>query len=313
MASMIPDERAPIERPRPRPIHPTADAEDVLGLIASEQARGGSVVLVALVGLEASGVRGLGSLMAVLPDGGYAGSFSGGCIEAAIAGEALDALAERRPRQVRFGAGSPYIDVRLPCGGGVDILFLPDPSPDMITLALSSLRARRPIALPLGGQLFHYAPRLRVIAIGQGAETVAMLSLAHAFGGVVEVVTPEQAVADQAAAAGARVRLIRGPRDITALDADRWTAVALLFHDHDWEIGILRAALGSDAFWIGAMGGARTRLARIEALKAAGVGAADIDRVRSPIGVIPSARDPATLALSALAEIVAAYREQARA
>jgi xanthine dehydrogenase accessory factor len=54
--------------------------------------------------------------MAVCADGRHLGSFSGGCIEAAIVAEALDCL--KAARQVRCGVGSPYIDVRLPCGGG---------------------------------------------------------------------------------------------------------------------------------------------------------------------------------------------------
>lgn len=312
MTGAVLDEHIPVGRPRPHPLHPTADAQDVLTLIASEHAADRGTVLVAIVGLTASSVRGLGSLMAVLPDGGYAGSFSGGCIETAIVAEALDALAAGEPRQVRFGAGSPYIDVRLPCGGGVDLLFLPDPDMEMVLPALSHLRVRQPAMLALGGAEFRYVPRLRVLAIGQGAETVAMLALARAFGGEVEILTPEPAIADQAATSGAQARLIHTPRDAGALVADPWTAVVLLFHDHDWEAEILRAALGGEAFWIGAMGGAKTRAARMEVLKAAGIGAADRDRVRSPIGLIPSARDPSTLALSALAEIVAAYREQTR-
>ncbi|MBU3079239.1 XdhC family protein [Sphingomonas quercus] len=308
MAGIALEEQAAIGRPRPHPIDQTADAEAVLAHLVAARATGRGAVLVAITGLTASSVRGLGALMAVLPDGGYAGSFSGGCIEAAIVGEALDALDAGQPRQVRFGAGSPYIDVRLPCGGGVDLTFLPNPDAALIDGVLTDLRARRPAQLALGAAEFHYVPRLRVIVVGQGAETVALTDLTRAFGGAVDVVTPQPAIVEEAAAAGARARLIRTPGEIGTLSADPWTAIALLFHDHDWELAVLRAALASPAFWIGAMGGAKTRAARIAMLAAAGVAPADIARVRSPIGLIPSARDPSTLALSALAEIVAAYR-----
>ena len=91
------------------------------------------------------------------------------------------------------------------------------------------------------------------------------------------------------------------------LAIDRWTAVLPLFHDHDWEAAVLPSALASSAFYIGAQGGFKAREARKVGLAQQGWGAADIARVRSPIALIPRARDPETRALSALAEIVAGY------
>ena len=37
------------------------------------------------------------------------------------------ARASQKRGFVRYGVGSPYIDIRLPCGGGLDILIVPDP------------------------------------------------------------------------------------------------------------------------------------------------------------------------------------------
>ena len=81
----------------------------------------------------------------------------------------------------------------------------------------------------------------------------------------------------------------------------------MLFHDHEWETALLAQALGQPALFIGAMGSAATHARRLEALAAAGVGAAAASRVTGPIGLIPAARDPQTLALSVLAQVVAAY------
>src|SRR3546814_17032677 len=87
--------------------------------------------------------------MAVLDNGDCAGSFSSGCVEAAIIAEAIEVFSESRPRVVRFGQGSPYIDIKLPCGGGIDALFLPDPSTDVLELALECFASRRPFVLTL--------------------------------------------------------------------------------------------------------------------------------------------------------------------
>src|SRR3546814_16748928 len=82
--------------------------------------------------------------MAVLDNGDCAVSFSSGCVEAAIIAEAIEVFSESRPRVVRFGQGSPYIDIKLPCGGGIDALFLHDPSTDVLELALECFASRRP-------------------------------------------------------------------------------------------------------------------------------------------------------------------------
>ena len=56
------------------------------------------------------------------------------------------------------------------------------------------------------------------------------------------------------------------------------------------------------------MGGRRAHAARCAALNALGVSAAAIASIRAPIGLFHSSRDPDTLALSTLAEIVRAYQ-----
>ena len=70
-------------------------------------------------------MRNPGTIMGVAEDGSFAGSLSGGCIENAVVAEALEVLKKAKSRIVRFGAGSPYLDIRLPCGGGLDLLFQP--------------------------------------------------------------------------------------------------------------------------------------------------------------------------------------------
>src|SRR3546814_19779303 len=87
--------------------------------------------------------------MAVATNGEYVGSFSGGCIESAVVAEALETLAARQSRQVRYGIGSLYFDIRLPCGGGIDLLFTPLPSRKIICSVIARLERREPAALSL--------------------------------------------------------------------------------------------------------------------------------------------------------------------
>eukprot|EP01035_Chromulina_nebulosa_P031414 gene31413-41886_t len=105
-------------------------------------------------------------------------------------------------------------------------------------------------------------------------------------------------------AAGIKVHHLNTPRDAVDLTADPWTAIAFLFHDHDWETALIARALAGRAFYVGAMGSRAAQANRAASLVAAGVSPEDIARLRAPIGLIPSSRDPQVLALSTLAEIV---------
>ena len=63
--------------------------------------------------------------------------------------------------------------------------------------------------------------------------------------------------------------------------------------------------------WVGALGSRRTHADRKIMLEAAGVAAEAIGSLRSPVGLIPSTRDPAVLAISVLAEIAEQFATDA--
>jgi xanthine dehydrogenase accessory factor len=133
------------------------------------------------------------------------------------------------------------------------------------------------------------------------------LHLARSFGALVEIYSPDVQIVEAGRAAGAPATRLVSQSAPPSLAGDPWTAFLFLFHDHDWEPPLLARALEASSFWIGAMGSRQTQSARGEALKTLGVDPAAIARVHGPIGLIPHTRDPATLGLSALAEIVGAY------
>ena len=93
----------------------------------------------------------------------------------------------------------------------------------------------------------------------------------------------------------------------TGISADPWTAVLLLFHDHEWEHRLLAWALHTSAFYIGCQGGAQARARRLESLRVNGWDDTALVRINSPVGLVPRARAPEVLALSILSEVVGAY------
>jgi len=258
------------------------------------------VGLCTIVGIDGSFSRRLGAQLAVRPDGSIAGSLADGCLERQLVSDVRQAAIDGRPVVKRFGSGSELIDFRLPCGSGLDILIDPSPDREACLAAVAQLDKREAATLSLStpaGLLAErrYVPALRLLLFGEGPELTALRDLATAASVGVEALGTEGRRA---------LSLGRAPEGVTA---DSWTATVLLFHDHEWEQSILRWALETPAFFIGAQGGAKTRELRLEALAAAGVEPAQLARVRSPVGVIAHSREPGVLALSVLAEIVGEY------
>src|SRR5262249_41732039 len=83
---------------------------------------GKGVALATVVTTWGSSPRPVGSKLAVDQDGNFVGSVSGGCIEGAVGQEALDAIADGKPRPPRFGVTNEQAwEVGLACGGKVQV------------------------------------------------------------------------------------------------------------------------------------------------------------------------------------------------
>jgi xanthine dehydrogenase accessory factor len=253
------------------------------------------VGLCTITNIEGSFSRRLGAQLAVHGDGGVTGTLADGCLEKQLATEVLSG-GERRV--MRFGAGSPLIDFRLPCGSGVDILIDPEPDREACAAVVEALDRREAAKLDLACEMLpqrHYVPALRLLLFGEGPELDAAATLGRASGLEVETFSKD---------ASDGLSLGRAPSGIAV---DRWSAVVLLFHDHEWEQAILQWALETPTFFIGAQGGKTARDERAERLLAGGVSADQLSRIASPIGVVQHSREPVALALSILASVVGEY------
>ncbi|GHG46498.1 XdhC family protein [Streptomyces griseocarneus] len=97
-------------------------------------------------------------------------------------------------------------------------------------------------------------------------------------------------------------------RYLDGQDLDARTAVCVLTHDVKFDVPLLERALRLPVGYVGAMGSRRTHEERLERLREAGLGEAELARLRSPIGLDLGARTPEETALSIAAEIVAVRR-----
>ena len=309
----------------PAPDCQPGDLAELLDLLVAGRAENLRGALVTLVAVEGGSARAPGAQMAVLEDGRFAGYLSGGCLETIIASEAMRLIAEGRDDVLRFGAGSPFVDVRLPCGGSIDLHVHVDPDPALLDRARSRLAARQPFAIdffPADGRAelvdtapqwrscWHeerfrrvYLPQTRLLLVGRGLEFETLARLGAAAGYEVVALAADDAGAARVAAGGPATTRLLSPDTVDEFAIDPWTAVVLLFHDHDWEQPILEAALGEQPFYIGALGSTQTHRRRCERLLADGLDIADVERIRGPIGLFGPTRDAVSLALSVLAEL----------
>lgn len=95
---------------------------DVLEQVQRWREAGKSVALATVVNTWGSSPCPAGSHLAVNGDSGFVGSVSGGCIEGAVVTEALQVIADGRPRRLEFGVTDDMAwSIGLACGGKVQI------------------------------------------------------------------------------------------------------------------------------------------------------------------------------------------------
>ena len=96
--------------------------DDLFERIADWRDAGKGVALATVVRTWGSSPRPAGSHLAVEEGGAFVGSVSGGCIEGAVVAQALESIADGKPRRLEFGVADERAwEVGLACGGRVQV------------------------------------------------------------------------------------------------------------------------------------------------------------------------------------------------
>jgi len=100
----------------------TLDNRDVLAIAEDWRKAGREVAIATVVQTWGSAPRPVGSHLVVDGEGSFEGSVSGGCVEGAVVGEAVDVIASAKPRMLEFGvADETAWRVGLSCGGKIRV------------------------------------------------------------------------------------------------------------------------------------------------------------------------------------------------
>ncbi len=311
------------------------EQEDATGRLHQWMAQGLRGVLVTLVGVEGGAPRHVGAQMAVGEDGRYAGYLSGGCLEQAVVLEALAVLQGGRNRIVRYGKDSPYLDIRLPCGSGLDLYFDQSLTQAQLQKLIAQKQQRRPMLLKTDlvagasrvfslapqtpmrvsariGDVFEraYPPSMRLVLAGGGPGLIAIAALARAIGIELRVAATDTATRDGLAAISPQAIIDARNIEVALDDLDFATAAVLVFHEHHNELDLLEAVLRTRSFYVGALGNRAVHRERLRALSTRGVSDGDLQRIRAPVGLIAGAKCGATLAVGVLTELLAEAKTQ---
>lgn len=107
----------------PLPEKPMLSTEtDILRMAEAWRREGRGVAIATVVETWGSAPRPVGSHLVIDGDTNFLGSVSGGCVEGAVITEALDVIADGKPRMIEFGvADETAWQVGLSCGGRIRV------------------------------------------------------------------------------------------------------------------------------------------------------------------------------------------------
>ena len=308
---------------------------------------GQGAALATVVETWGSAPRPVGSQLAVSGEGGMAGSVSGGCVEGAVIAEALDALADGRPRLLEFGVSDEdAFAVGLACGGRIRVLVEPVGAalPESLLADLVAARAeRRAIAYlvdietwarrlagrgdaALGAEIaarmrsdrsgFEGAvfvnihnPPLRMAIVGAVHIAQPLVQMARLAGFAPTLIDPRPAFGAAERFPGETILDDWPDAALAAHGLDRRTAVVTLTHDPKLDDPAIVAALNSEAFYLGCLGSTRTHAKRLARLQEAGLGPEQIGRIHAPVGLDIGAKSPAEIAVAILAQVIETLRK----
>jgi xanthine dehydrogenase accessory factor len=151
-----------------------------------------------------------------------------------------------------------------------------------------------------------FNPPLRLLLVGAVHIAQPLAQMAALAGYALTIIDPRSAFATEDRFPGMRLMSEWPDEAVAQLAPDARTAVVTLTHDPKLDDPALATALGTPAFYIGALGSRKTHAKRLERLREQGLGEAALARIRGPVGLDIGAVSPAEIAISILADLTMA-------
>ena len=150
-------------------------------------------------------------------------------------------------------------------------------------------------------------PPPTLIAVGGVHITIALMALAKTLGYHTVVIDPRDAFGNEKRFPDVDQLIPLWPDEaFQQIPITGSTAIAMLTHDPKLDDISLKIALPSSAFYVGALGSNTTQAKRRKRLLDDGLTEKQLNRLHGPIGLEIDASTPEEIAMSIMAEIVAA-------
>jgi xanthine dehydrogenase accessory factor len=258
--------------------------ENLYRLAASAVDEGQTLALAVLVHVEGSTPRETGAKMVVYPDGRTVGTIGGGAMEAAVIGEAVQAIAQGASQMVHYELREPESGDLGICGGTADVYI------DIV------------------------ASNPTLIVVGAGHVAAPVVEIGHMCGFRTVVLDDRPDMASKERFPHAAERMVGDVAEtLGALSITPDTYIVIVTRGHAYDEAALRAVIDSSAAYVGMIGSRSKVRATFDRLLADGIAEASIRRVHAPIGLNIGAQTPAEIAVSILAEIVMRRRQAQQA
>jgi xanthine dehydrogenase accessory factor len=276
---------------RGRPFYFGGRVRDVICVIVSQsifeelvaaRREGKSCVLATVAATRGSVPRQAGSKMIAYPDGTISGTIGGGKFESLLVKDCLAALdagsAVLKHYILREGHPDSFGAI---CGGEVTVLIEPQGTAEEIYLVGAGHCAK---------------------AIARAARTCGLrITVVEDRADIMEAFEPADCKVTDTPAVNFILKRNWGPGD----------AIILVNRSYQLDRDALKAALSKTGFgYLGMMGSRRKVLRVYDELKQSGIDPGAFERVHAPIGLDIGADSPEEIAISFLAEILAALRHR---
>jgi xanthine dehydrogenase accessory factor len=276
-----------------------------------------------------SSPRPVGSLLACHEDGQYVGSLSGGCVEDDLRESIFQGrLAKQKPERITYGvAVEDVMRLGLPCGGTLEVVVEPI-APEQASLyrtLANAIHHRQPMTRRLdissgkvsleparhfsplqlsGDQMSHtYGPNFQLLLIGAVQVAYYLADMAQALDYQVAICDPRQELIDQCPLQNVELHCGMPDDWLRNRSIDQQTAVIALCHDPRIDDMALMEVLHRDAFYIGAMGSAKTSEKRRQRLLSLDVTTEELAKLHAPVGLDIGSKTPPEIAIAILAEL----------